>query len=242
MHEILPFSDETRATSPETVTVRPGTDEDAAQLERLGALEGRDPGSAPHLVAAEDGEVVAALSLRDGTVVCDPFRLTRHSVDQLRARAAELSGRPPARPGIRRRALTALASAGAALALAATALAVTPTALVSGTPVKINPSTKSISITVRCAAVDVDCEGVLDVRTAGKIKPYSSSPAAVAKVGTFPFRIAAGTSGAVKGRVYGPALAQAMLRGRVALAVTPRAIGGDLGPTRTVLFTYRVAR
>lgn len=241
MHEILPFSDESRATSPETVTVRPGTDEDAAQLERLGALEGRDAGSAPHLVADEDGEVVAALSLRDGTVVSDPFRLTRHAVDQLRARAPELSARP-GRLGTRRRALAALGSAGAALALAATAWAVTPTALVSGTPVKINPSTKGFVVTVRCAAADATCEGVLDVRTAGPIKPYSSSPAAVAKVGTFPFRIAAGTSAAVKGRVYGPALAQATLRGRVALAVTPRAIGGDLGPTRTVVFTYRAAR
>jgi hypothetical protein len=109
---------------------------------------------------------------------------------------------------------------------------------IAGAPVKIDSRTKAFAISVSCAAEADPCEGVLDVKTAAKIKPYSS-PAKVEKVGTFPFSIAAGTTALVKGRVYGPALAEATLRGKVRLSVTPRAISGPLGPAKTVLFTYK---
>ncbi len=134
--------------------------------------------------------------------------------------------------------LGAVAAFAAFAALAAAASA--PTAMVSGKPVAINPTSKRFTIGVSCTSEADPCTGVLDVKTAGKIKPYSSSPAAVAKVGTFPFSIPAGATAQVSGRVYGPALAQAMLRGRVMLSITPRSTTA-LTPVaaKTVVFTYR---
>lgn len=72
------------------LTIRVGNESDRRAIERLGELDEQDPGDGPHLVADEDGEVVAALSLADGTTVADPFRLTAAWVDLLRIRAAQL--------------------------------------------------------------------------------------------------------------------------------------------------------
>lgn len=221
------------------VTVRPARPTDEAALRRLAHLEGRSEGGTPHLVAEHDDEVVASLSLEDGTTLGDPFRPTSEILDLLRAHAERRGVAAVARRPLRRRLHTALAGGVAALALAGGALAGETTVTVAGKPVRIVPSSKAFTILVSCTSTAAPCDGVLDVRTAGKIKPYTTQPAAVAKVGTFPFSIPAGTSAPVKGRVYGPALAQAEMRGRVVLSLTPRAIGGPLGPSRTVVFTYR---
>ena len=203
------------------VTVRTAQRADAEALRRLADLEGRAEGAGPHLVAEQDGTVLASLSLVDGTALGDPFRLTVRAIDLLRAHADIARGSETRRGKNRRRVLVGLTSAVAGLTLAATAIAAAPSFRTSGAPVAINPTTKGFTITARCVSVDTDCSGVLDVRTAGKIKPYASSAAAVARVGTFPFTIPAGTKGAVRGRVYGAALAQAMLRGRVVLKLRP---------------------
>ncbi len=186
--------------------------------------------------------MIASLSLADGTALGDPFRLTAGVVDLLRAHAERRGAALSPRRGLRLRIRAALVGATATLVLATGALAAEATVGIAGKPVRIVPSTKAFAIVVTCTATDAPCTGVLDVRTAGKIKPYTTQPPAVAKVGTFPFNIPAGASVPVKGRVYGPALAQAMLRGRVAVTVTPRAVGGDLGPARTVVFTYHAKR
>lgn len=224
------------------LTIRPGGPGDTRAIGRLGELEERDPGTGPHLVATEQGAVLAALSLADGTAVADPFRRTGDVVDLLRVRAAQLAGRDPKRPRRLRPART-LAVLGAAVAAAASFAAAASAAWtvgISGAPVAINPTSKAFSIAVACSSESDPCKGVLDVRTAAKIKPYTSQPAAIAKVGTFPFSIPAGTTAKVKGRIYGPALAQALKTGRVLLTVKAAAVGvtTPLG-TKNVLFTIK---
>jgi hypothetical protein len=72
------------------VTIRHAFPDDALPLLRLAALDSSGPPAPPALVAEVDGELRAALSLRDGGVVADPFRRTQALVDLLHARAAQL--------------------------------------------------------------------------------------------------------------------------------------------------------
>ena len=239
MNDLFLIEDDFRSQDA-AVTIRPASDDDAQALERLGELDDQAPGAGPHLVADADGEIVAALSLTDGTTVADPFRKTEATVELLHLRAGQLMTRTRARSSRLRRLAAALAVMVSLASLSAVALAATTTVNVAGKPVAINPTSKKFTIGVTCLG-DTTCTGVLDVKTAGKIKPYTSLPAAVAKVGAFPFTVAPGATAQVKGRVYGAALAQATLRGRVYLSITPRAIGGQLAPPKTVLFTYRRA-
>lgn len=81
----------TRHRSPEPgqdppVTIRVAGPDDAAAVRRLAAL---DSGRAPSglvLMAEEDGDPVAAISLETGSVVADPFRSTADAVHLLRLR------------------------------------------------------------------------------------------------------------------------------------------------------------
>jgi hypothetical protein len=73
------------AAWPAPVTIRlaePG-DEDA--LARVAQLDSRPLPPAPHLVAERDGTIEAALSLRTGAPVANPFRHTAALVELLRA-------------------------------------------------------------------------------------------------------------------------------------------------------------
>jgi hypothetical protein len=72
------------------VTIRHAFPDDALALRRLAALDSRQPPSDPMVIAEADGELRAALSLRDGGVIADPFHRTEALVDLLRARAAQL--------------------------------------------------------------------------------------------------------------------------------------------------------
>ena len=84
-----------RMLSASALTIRPANGDDAAVLRRLSVLDaGREPAGRV-LVAEEDGQVVAALSVDDGRVVADPFEPTAAAVALLRARAAALLGRTP---------------------------------------------------------------------------------------------------------------------------------------------------
>jgi hypothetical protein len=58
---------------------------------RLAALDSAELLEQPALVAEVDGELRAALSLRDGAVIADPFHRTEALVDLLLARAAQLA-------------------------------------------------------------------------------------------------------------------------------------------------------
>jgi hypothetical protein len=87
----------------ESVLLRLTTIGDADAIERLAALEGMLEPDCRCVVAEVDGRVVAALPLRGGQVMADPFRPTAHLVPLLELRAKQLAtpARQP-RTGLRR--------------------------------------------------------------------------------------------------------------------------------------------
>jgi hypothetical protein len=87
----------------EAVTIRRGLPRDHEQVVRLAQLESARVPPGEVLVAEVAGQVVAAISLADGSCVADPFVLTRDVVQLLRARAAQLwrSGKQRTRRGSR---------------------------------------------------------------------------------------------------------------------------------------------
>ena len=80
----------------ESIVLRLATDVDAPAVRRLAALDDAPRLSGAVLLALVDGEPVAALSLDDGRVVADPFRLTVHAVALLRLHARHLTPAAPA--------------------------------------------------------------------------------------------------------------------------------------------------
>ena len=86
-------------TSP--LVLRPATAADAADLERLAALDSARPLTGEVLLAHAGGDVRAALSLETGRVVADPFYPSAELVELLRAAAgnapAAAGGAAPAR-------------------------------------------------------------------------------------------------------------------------------------------------
>jgi hypothetical protein len=91
------------ATTP--ITIRLASAEDETALVRLAALDSRPRPAWPVLLAEENGEARAALSLHDDGHAADPFHPTAELLDLLRLRARRLSERP-ARTRTVRRALT----------------------------------------------------------------------------------------------------------------------------------------
>jgi hypothetical protein len=88
------------------VTIRLAFPDDSLVLVRLAALDSAQPLMPPALVAEVDGEVRAALSLRDGAVISDPFHRTQPLVDLLLARVEHLAGADRAVRETRGRALS----------------------------------------------------------------------------------------------------------------------------------------
>jgi len=80
-----------RQPAKESVLLRLTTIGDADAIERLAALEGMAEPDCRCVVAEVDGTVVAALPLRGGTVMADPFRPTAHLVPLLELRAKQLA-------------------------------------------------------------------------------------------------------------------------------------------------------
>jgi hypothetical protein len=87
------------------ITLRHAFPDDACAIARLAALDSRSAPPPPPLLLAEiDGEPWAALSLRTGETIADPFRPTAALLDLLRRRHAQLaaaqepSRRRPKRP------------------------------------------------------------------------------------------------------------------------------------------------
>jgi hypothetical protein len=68
-----------------SVTLRPCRPEDRAPLARLAALDSGRTLAGPVLLAEVGGEVRAALSLKDGVVLADPFQSTAALGELLRA-------------------------------------------------------------------------------------------------------------------------------------------------------------
>jgi hypothetical protein len=87
------------------IAVRVIGPDDLPAIERLAGVDSSPVPTGSRLIGAEvDGELVAAVSLDDGTMIADPFRPTSEPVELLRLRASQLGGtiESPARGGIRR--------------------------------------------------------------------------------------------------------------------------------------------
>jgi hypothetical protein len=80
-----------------SLTIRSATTADAAALERLAQLDSRALPAAPHLLAESGGHLIAAVSLRDGDAVADPFVRSSDAVALLRRRAGQLRNAPKPR-------------------------------------------------------------------------------------------------------------------------------------------------
>jgi hypothetical protein len=76
---------------PGSVTIRHAFPDDALALARLAALDSAEVPPQPMLLAEMNGELRAALSMLDGTVIADPFHRTAAFVQLLRARAEQLA-------------------------------------------------------------------------------------------------------------------------------------------------------
>jgi hypothetical protein len=68
--------------------LRMGKAGDAAALQGLAERDSRRPPDGPVLVAESGGKLLAALALRSGETIADPFEPTAHLVAALRAHAA----------------------------------------------------------------------------------------------------------------------------------------------------------
>jgi hypothetical protein len=97
------------APSHEAVTIRYAFPDDARAVARLATLDSSAVPAAPILVADVEGELRAALSLVDGTVIANPFHRSVQLVELLRARGRQLTatggGRRPSRLPLRGRVL-----------------------------------------------------------------------------------------------------------------------------------------
>jgi hypothetical protein len=78
-----------------SLTIRFADSLDDAALATLAVLDGAEPLPLPALVADVEGELHAALSLADSSVIADPFRPTVALVELLRTRADQLAAEPP---------------------------------------------------------------------------------------------------------------------------------------------------
>lgn len=83
-----------------TLSIRYAGPADDSGVARVSALDSASPPPAPRLVAELDGEIVAAISIADGSPVSDPFRPTASIVELLRVRRAQVEA---ARQPLRRR-------------------------------------------------------------------------------------------------------------------------------------------
>jgi hypothetical protein len=80
------------------VTIRLAGDADARALAWLAALDSQRLPEGPVLIAEVEGEACAALPLREGAAIADPFRLTGEVRALLELRAAQLREEVGTRP------------------------------------------------------------------------------------------------------------------------------------------------
>jgi hypothetical protein len=75
-----------------SISIRTTGSDDYVALWSIAALDSATVPAEPLIVAEEDGEIVAALSLATGAAIADPFRRTAGAVALLRLRAAQHAG------------------------------------------------------------------------------------------------------------------------------------------------------
>jgi hypothetical protein len=71
------------------ITITRSTEADAPSVWRLAALDDRRAPKAPVLLAYVGGDLRAAVSVRDGYAVADPFHSTADLVEMLRLQARQ---------------------------------------------------------------------------------------------------------------------------------------------------------
>jgi hypothetical protein len=84
-------------TSTSTIILQQATAAEDAALRELSQLDSARTVSRPALMAVVDDKLLAAISLRDGRVVADPFAATEAAVALLRVRASALQTIPRGR-------------------------------------------------------------------------------------------------------------------------------------------------
>jgi hypothetical protein len=87
--------------------IRLATEEDAAALRRLAALDSARPLTGRILIGEIDGEPAAALSLKTNATIADPFRATENLRVHMRMRASALEA-VELEPSLRERLLDAV--------------------------------------------------------------------------------------------------------------------------------------
>jgi hypothetical protein len=88
-------------TTTSTIILQQATAAEDAALRELSQLDSARTVSRPALMAVVDDRLLAAISLRDGRVVADPFAETEATVALLRVRASALQTTPRPRWGRR---------------------------------------------------------------------------------------------------------------------------------------------
>ena len=74
------------------LTIRLAAPADAAAVERLAQLDSSERPAGELLLAEVAGEAMAAIALRSGAVVANPFKHTAELVSMLSMRRAQLAG------------------------------------------------------------------------------------------------------------------------------------------------------
>jgi hypothetical protein len=87
--------------------IRPATEQDAAALRRLAALDSARPLTGRVLIGEIDGQPAAALSLKTGASIADPFQNTANLRTHMRMRASAIEA-VNREPSLRERMLDAL--------------------------------------------------------------------------------------------------------------------------------------
>jgi|1186.fasta_scaffold05904_2 hypothetical protein len=80
------------------ISIRPARSDDFTSLWSVATLDSAVLPPEPLMVAEEDGQMVAALSLASGDAVADPFRRTAEAVALLKLRASQVPRADRARP------------------------------------------------------------------------------------------------------------------------------------------------
>ena len=83
-------SSSSRSGGYDRVAVRLAGPEDEAAMAHVAALDSSALAGGPHLIAEADGDVIAALAIRSGQAVADPFRWTADVIELMKVRAAQL--------------------------------------------------------------------------------------------------------------------------------------------------------
>jgi hypothetical protein len=77
-------------SSTSTITLRTSTPDDTAALTRLASLDSRPMRDGTYLLAEDGDRLLAALRLRDGHTIADPFAFTAEAVELLRRRREQI--------------------------------------------------------------------------------------------------------------------------------------------------------